>query len=105
MKIADVYTARDQRQDAARWLRRAIEIDPYSIEIHRRLGQLMMRANRFGEAVNEFDVLVRIEPGESAHHSQLAFALHRAGRTDEARRAAKRAVSIDPDDEAQKLLD
>lgn len=105
MKIADIYSARNQHADAARWLRRAIEIDPYSVRVHRRLGEWMMRENRFAEAINEFDVLVRIEPGEPANHSQLAFALHRAGKTQEAKAAAKRAVTLDPDNEAQKLLD
>jgi tetratricopeptide (TPR) repeat protein len=104
-KIADIYTEQNQPQDATRWLKRAIEIDPYAVSIHKRLGELLMRENSFDEAIEEFEVLVRIQPGEANHHSQLAFALHRAGQKEKARATAQRAVTLDPDNEARKLLD
>ena len=78
---------------------------PYDRDTHEALGQLLMREQRFAEAADAFRVATQLKPASAEAHSRLAFALYRAGRTEESKAAAKRAVSLDPKSDAKSLLE
>lgn len=102
-RIADLHADAGRMTEAVAALRQAVFIEPYDEALHERLGDLLMQVERFGEAASEFEVLTRLEPGVAAHHSRLAFALHRGGDKEAASVAAKRAVALDPESEAKSL--
>jgi Flp pilus assembly protein TadD len=87
-----------------KWLRAILLVNPYDKQAHEQLGLLLVAADRHHEALPEFEALIRLEPGNPQYQSHYALALDRTGRHDAARRAAERAVGLDPDCEAKKLL-
>lgn len=103
-KLASLYQEAGNLPEATVWLKRAVRIDPYAVETHAQLAGLLMRSEKFGEAAREYDVLVRLRPDEPKYLTELALSLHRAGRGEEARAAAERAVKMDENSPAKVLL-
>jgi cellulose synthase operon protein C len=104
IRIAKIHADEGRPEEAVRWYREALKTAPYSVDIYNALGQLLMREQRFPEAVETYRTLTKLQPAKAAGHSRLAFALHAAGKTEEAKIAARRAVNLDPKSEAQSLL-
>ncbi len=72
-------------------------IDAYDADIHRAYAELLIQAGRPEVAVGQYRMLTILEPDEARGHADLAFALHAAGRRDEATQAVEWAVAIDPE--------
>ncbi|MGQ9650539.1 MAG: tetratricopeptide repeat protein [Phycisphaerae bacterium] len=105
LRAARIHADAGRGAEAIEWYRQALTVAPYDEDTHEALGQLFMREQRFLEAVDAFRVVTRLKPASAEAHSRLAFALYRAGRTQEAKAAAKRAVSLDPKSDAKSLLE
>jgi tetratricopeptide (TPR) repeat protein/transglutaminase-like putative cysteine protease len=60
------------------------------------MGNSLMKAGKYREALAEFRKLSLLHPGEALHHLQIANALKKAGLWDAARREAEVAVSLEP---------
>jgi len=105
LRVARIHADAGRGAEAVEWYRRALLVAPYDEDTHGVLGQLLMREQRFVEAADTFRVLTQLDPAAAASHSRLAFALYRAGKIEEAKTAAKRAVSLDPKSEAKSLLE
>ncbi len=85
-------------------LRRAIYLDPYLDEPHLLLGVVLQRAGRLAEAVDEFRVALWARETAEAQVA-LGRALAESGDREAARRAAMRALELDPSSvEARELL-
>jgi TPR repeat protein len=101
--------------DAARFseirarLVRAIELQPDHANAHSFLADTLVNLDDAAGGVKEAQRAVELEPGESYHRRALARALDRAGRADEAKAAAERALALaDRDqerDDARRLLE
>ena len=79
--------------------RRALRIspfDPFVFNAHFALGHAAMSADRFDEAASHYAKSVQANPHFIALHGCYAIALALAGRLDEARQAAKKALELDP---------
>ncbi|HKQ46741.1 MAG TPA: tetratricopeptide repeat protein [Phycisphaerae bacterium] len=63
-QIAAIYAEEGQSEAAARWYRRAIEVDPYDAIAHARLGELLMGLKDYAGARREFEVLTGLKPDE-----------------------------------------
>ena len=59
-------------------------------------GAALMHQTKMREAIREYQRLIALHPREALHHSQLAEAYRRAGMSAAARRAAKKAVAVEP---------
>ena len=97
----------DSRQDreAADELRRAIYLAPYEDEPHLLLGAIYQRGGRLPDAIDEFTVALWCRE-TAAGHVALGAALFETGALEEARRAAERALALDPGStDARTLLD
>jgi len=105
LRVARIHADAGRGAEAVEWYRRALLVAPYDEDTHGVLGQLLMREQRFVEAADTFRVLTQLDPAAAASHSRLAFALYRAGKIEEAKTAAKRAVSLAPKSEAKSLLE
>lgn len=92
--------------EAADFLERSVEIDPYDRDARSQLAELYLELNRFDEAVKERQAVVALDPVDRAEAEfQLARALFAADELTAAKRATLRALEIAPGHrEAQKLL-
>lgn len=79
-------------QKAAELLRRAVELDPDFKEARYLLGFLALNAGQYEDAVTHLVRVKRLEPHQAfPFFRALAYASYRAGKKDEAKKAAERA--------------
>ena len=82
---------------AAMALNRLIYIYPLDEELHRKLGSLWMAQNNIDGAIREFQALIAGQPLDQAQpRYELAQALQKAGRQDEAREQVLLALEAAP---------
>lgn len=81
---------------AERELRRALEIDPGSLDTHTNYGYFFMHVGRHDEAIREGEIAVQLDPLSSVTHSALGRFLYRAKRYEEALPHLLRAVELEP---------
>jgi TolB-like protein/DNA-binding winged helix-turn-helix (wHTH) protein/Flp pilus assembly protein TadD len=81
---------------AEREFRRALELDPGSLQAHISYGHLLMHLGRHDEAIREGQIAVQLDPVSSATQASLGRFLYRARRYEEAVQRLKRAVELEP---------
>jgi tetratricopeptide (TPR) repeat protein len=90
-------------------LERAILLQPTHANAHSFLADTLVDQGEGAAAVPKALRAVELEPAESYHRRALARALHQAGRADEAKKAAERALAVADSDkerkDAQSLVD
>ena len=77
-------------------LRRALELDPGSLDAHYYYGVLLMHLGRHNEAIREGQISVQLDPLSSTTQSSLGRFLYRARRYEEALPHLERAVELEP---------
>jgi len=77
-------------------VRRALEINPGSLEGHRCYAILMMALGRHPEAIREIQRAQQLDPLSSVIESDLGRILYRARRYEEAVPHLKRAIELEP---------
>ncbi len=80
--------------DAEALLRRARQLAPGYAEVLMLLGSVLMERNKFSDAAEAFDQLVRLQPNNDAAWAGLGQAYARDDRTEDAERALGRAVEL-----------
>jgi Tfp pilus assembly protein PilF len=65
-------------------MRRALELDPGSLHVHRYYGTLLMHVGRHDEAIREDQIAQQLDPLSSMTQSALGRFLYRARRYEEA---------------------
>lgn len=81
---------------AEREFRRALELDPGSLDAHTYYGTLLMHWGRHDEAIREGQRAVQFDPLSSKTQSFLGRFLYRARRYEEALPHLERAVELEP---------
>ena len=76
--------------------RRALELDPGSLDAHIDYGHLLMHLGRHDEAIREGQIAVQLDPLSSGTQSSLGRFLYRARRYEEALPHLQRAVELEP---------
>ncbi len=71
---------------------RALGLDPESAALRQAYGRVLLNAGEYEAAVRQLRDALRLNPALTELHRDLAFALDRLGRTDEARRHALEAT-------------
>ncbi len=84
------------RDEGLTWLRRAVELEPNSIEFLRYLGEAASAYGLLDEVRRCCDRILTIDPNNAAAHNTLGSFAHREGRPDEARASYLRAVRLEP---------
>jgi tetratricopeptide (TPR) repeat protein len=64
-QIAALYADDGKAEAAARWYRKAIEVDPYDAIVHARLGEVLMGLKDYAGARREFEVLTVLMPDDA----------------------------------------
>jgi tetratricopeptide (TPR) repeat protein len=86
---------RSDPDEAVRWARRAIELDPGSDLAHLILGRALYEAGRYAEAADELEANIQREPSTAGDDwLRLADSRYRLGRPLEAAAAFHRALSL-----------
>ncbi|MBW8770251.1 MAG: protein kinase [Gemmatimonadetes bacterium] len=98
--LGHVYTEAFEWQDAERELRRATALGPSNAEIYFRLGFLFITTGRIHEAIGAFDQAKALDPFYSMAAAYSAWSMSLAGRSVEATAEARRALELDPTNEA-----
>ena len=65
-------------------MKRAVELDPFSVRINGELGDVFYWAGRYEEAAKQARKTIDLDPSSSSAHSGLAMAYEQLGRYDEA---------------------
>lgn len=85
-RLATLQEEAGEPAKAAATLNRLNYIYPEDQELHKRLGDLWLAQSNVPGAIREYEALIALKPLDQATaHYQLANALHRANRLDEAR--------------------
>lgn len=77
-------------------LRRALELNPGSLEAHISYGHLLMFVGRHDEAVREGEIAVQLDPLSSWTEASLGWFLYRARKYEEALSHLQRALELEP---------
>lgn len=75
---------------------RATDLDPESAALRQTYGRVLLNAGEFEAAVTQLRQALRLDPALPGLHRDLAFALQRLGRADEARRHELEAAREGP---------
>jgi Flp pilus assembly protein TadD len=103
--VAAIMAARDRLGEARYWSTQSIYIDPYEPKTHRRLAEILMRMGDTPAAVDEYEILCRLEPDQAQNFADAAFAYKKLGDARNSRRCAIKAVELDAASPARALLD
>ncbi len=82
--------------DAEREYKRALELKPAYEEAHHSYSHYLTLAGRHAEAIEESQLLLRLDPLSSHMNSHLGLAYLKAGRFDEALAQFKKTIALDP---------
>ena len=104
-QIGVIHQRRGNLPDARYWLLRSLYIDPFSLPAHERLATVLMQLEDTSAALEEYRVLCKLAPKKARYHADCAFAYHKLGDIDNARKYAARAVELDGNSPAAALLD
>jgi tetratricopeptide (TPR) repeat protein len=83
--------------EAVRLLRRALEREPHSAEMHVNFGVALHGLNRPADALEQFEKAIALEPGRAEAHFNRGRALHELDRAAEAGECYRRALVLRPD--------
>lgn len=93
--IGFAYASGGQYEDAVKYYRKALEsLD--KPEIHNNLGDVLLRLEKYSEAVEEYKKVLLEIPDNAEIHNKLGFTFAYTGQYDEAIAHFKEALRIDP---------
>lgn len=91
-------------QDASRAFEAAIKLNPNSAAAHTGLSYVLLRRNKFSEALKEAQTAIRLEPGIANAHYVVGVVQLNAGAHEDALTAAVEAIKLNPKLAAAYLL-
>ena len=103
-QIAEIYMRQDRPADAAHWYREALCIDPFDINLHRKLAEAAETLGDAKVALREYAMLTALVPEQARYFERAAFAAKELGREDEVKHFAAQAVKLDAESAAKALL-
>jgi tetratricopeptide (TPR) repeat protein len=90
------YFRLDQPIPAIEALQKAVHLDPRNENYYLDLGQVLQEYEAHEPALEFFRAGISILPQSARLHTGIALAYHAAGRAEDARTAAEKAIRIDP---------
>ena len=79
--LADLYRTAQRDADGERVLRRALDVEPDSAEVHHALGLVLVREQRVAEALPELARAAALAPDDARYAYVLGVALHSTGQS------------------------
>jgi Tfp pilus assembly protein PilF len=94
--LADSSLAQGQAEDARKYLKRALDLDPQDAKVHDALGRLHAATRRYLDAKNEFERAAALDTTSAEPLYHLGQAYAQAGDPARAAEAYSRALARDP---------
>lgn len=88
--------------DAIRELRETIRIRPYSIPAHLLLGNILLFQQKFKEAIEMSNFVLKIDPGDTNALNIIAKSYEGLGNKEDAKQYYEKILSLKPDDQGTK---
>jgi tetratricopeptide (TPR) repeat protein len=88
---------RDAWEEALDWFRRAVELEPRSIELLRYLAEAEAVCRLYPEVRETCQRILEIDPDYELAHNVLGYILHEEGQLEEALRRYETALRLEPD--------
>ncbi len=104
-RIAGIYTSQGKLSQARHWFRQALYVDPFRPATHVGFARVLMRQGDTKAALEEYQVLCRLQPTVAQHFTDTALAFQKIGDTTQARDYARRAIKLDPTSPAGMLAE
>lgn len=99
LALAEVARQRDNRADAERWLRRALDVAPASADVQRAWGRYQFSVKRYALAETALKKAAELDPAAPATQSDLAdLYLNWLQRPADAAGAYRRLIKLKPED-------
>jgi tetratricopeptide (TPR) repeat protein len=95
--IGELLLKRGSPNEAARYLRRGIMLDPYNGVSHFLLGLALCRMLQWKKAYDEFVQSIDLDPTESIHWQLCGEALMHLRRYDEAEQYVRKSLELEPE--------
>ncbi len=102
--IAQIHASHDRYGEAVFWFKRALFIDPFSVELHNDLARVYIHMSDTAGALREYTMLTATAPDTVDHWERAAVAAHKLGQEDKAIMFAKRAVELNPNSSAKSII-
>ncbi|HET8647500.1 MAG TPA: tetratricopeptide repeat protein, partial [Vicinamibacteria bacterium] len=102
--LGDIYRAVEKPEEAIVHYRRALELDPRSMEVRVKLAETLYRQRKFEETITESNVVLVVDPANRFALELKGKALRDLRRFEEAEALATQALARDPDDLAAAYL-
>lgn len=96
IELGLLHMQREAPQAAVHALVEAKALGKPTYRLRKALAEAFIVMERYEEALDELEVLLRLEPGVSESYYQLGIALDRLGRFDEAIKAFEAAIELSP---------
>ncbi|MCG3128998.1 MAG: Beta-barrel assembly-enhancing protease [Phycisphaerae bacterium] len=103
-RLVTICQEQNEPARAVAWMERLVRLEPFNIDHHERLAQLYVAAHDDSSALRPLQVVVQQRPESESGWALLADVYDRLGRRDDAVKAAERAVAINADSPAQRIL-
>lgn len=98
VSVATIYQGMGQYDAATEELKRALELQPASDDVHRVLAEVLRLQGKPDDAVRELNEAVRIRPNHWLNHHELGRLYYRLRRLDAAAAAFQRALELRPNE-------
>ena len=92
--LARAYNALFDEQNAEKYFRKAIEIDPDYLEAHASFGGMLLDRGNTDEAIRQFETVIRREPDNVLALTNLAQAYRMKGLYPDSIESARKAVKL-----------
>ena len=97
MRLGQLYSATNRRNEAIAEFKRAIENDPKFAPVYNALGQLYITAGDFDKAIEARETYAKLYPDEAEPYQALAHTYQQIQKFDKAIEYYTRALKINPD--------
>jgi tetratricopeptide (TPR) repeat protein len=112
-QIAEIYKSQPDKEDLAlSFYRQVIDINPYDSGAYQAMTTLDLRLKRYPQAVMDMNSACQIEPENAQVWTKMSAVYYRASKAEksaayleEARAAAKKALTLDPNCPAGQILE
>ena len=94
--LAGQFKKKGQIEEAIKYLKRAIALNPDYVDAHLDLGIVYGQEERGEEAILEFKKAIEINPYYEKCYNNLGIIYQKQGRTEEAISEFKKAIKVDP---------
>jgi cytochrome c-type biogenesis protein CcmH/NrfG len=98
VELGNLYMDAERWDDAVRWYREALALDPSRVETATDLGACLLNAGRPAEGLLEFERVLAKDPQSRSALYNKGIALQQMGRGDEAAAAWEELLKRHPDD-------